>query len=513
MIDDESPARWRLWFGAALAVGLGLRFASLLSLPIFNDEAIYGLWVRSIIGSRDWLISFSDGKQPLFYWLAAFATGILNDPLLGLRVVAALAGIAGIIGVYLAGCALGGRRAGLAAAWFYAVIPYLVVNDRLGLPDGLVAVIGPYILLAAVKLGRKPGRRRAAWLGTAIGLALLVKTTAILFVWVATLGVGAGLKQAGKKLTDSPVAWAAAVLCVLVPAALPTAVLTALAPSGAYIVGKSSSFLLTADELKALPFAQWSSNLGMLWRWSINYAQWPIIVLIGGALAGGSRRFKGPMLVSLAAAAGPAAFMALAARTWFSRYAVMAAPFVVLAAGLAFAAVYDEIKSSSLKRWLPALLILVVSTVALSQDILLIKAPDKFAWTTDDRWQYIDGWPSGYGLSGAIHYISTRVGEAGPGGVTLLVDQTMGFPKDGLSLAGLKVPLWLVDGGKHLPKLPADSDTHLYLVDYPRLNQPDFARRHRNWTLVATWQKPGKLSSWRIYEFRWRPKGAKVLKD
>lgn len=513
MIDDTAPARWRLRLGAALAAGLALRFTSLLSLPIFNDEAIYALWVRSILGSRDWLISFSDGKQPLFYWLAAIMTGLLNDPLLGLRAVAALAGMAGIVGVYLAGSALANRRAGLAAAWLYAVIPYLVVNDRLGLPDGLLAAAGPYIFLAALKLGREPGWRRGAWLGAAIGLALLVKTSAVLFFGVAALGIGVGRRQEGAKGTDNLTAPVVVALSVLAPALLPTAVLAALSPSGTFIVGKSSSFLLPADELTALPLAQWASNFGLLWRWLINYAQWPIIVLVGGALAAGSRRYRLPMLVSLAAAAGPAVFMALAARTWFSRYALMAAPFVVLAGGLAYAAIYDRIESSRLKRWLPIVFMLVVSAVALGQDALLIEAPSRFAWAADDRQQYIEGWSSGYGFDAAVKYLSVRSDVVGPG-LTLLVDGNMGFPKDGLLLSDFnkKAKMVLVDGGKHLPPLPDERGTHLYFVDDPRMNQPGFARRHRNWALVATWQKPGKHSSWQVYEFRRKPKQKKSFK-
>ncbi len=145
-VDNLSSASRTFWLALSVFVGFFLRFVHLSSLPIFNDEAIYGHWLQLIQG-QNWLVSFSDGKLPLFYWVSAVVAWLINDPVLGLRIVAATSGVIGILGLYKAGSMIWDARVGLAAAWIYAVIPYVVFNNRLGLADSLVAAIAPFFVV------------------------------------------------------------------------------------------------------------------------------------------------------------------------------------------------------------------------------------------------------------------------------------------------------------------------------------------------------------------------------
>lgn len=499
MTDDAAPRRWRPLLVIIIVVGAGLRFTSLFSLPIFNDETIYAHWVRSIMDAGRWLVPLSDGKSPLFYWVAATMTAMVKDPLLGLRAVAASAGTMGIIGSYLVGARLMDRRLGLTAAWLYAILPYTVVNDRLGVPDGMLAALAPFLFLSALKFGEKPGWSRATALGLVAGAGLLIKPTALLFVPAVVLGVvlGAGSKrqtrETGLSLAKFTVAGAVALL--------PAMMIVAFLPGGRSIVVKSSGFLLSAPELLKLPTSQWFINYGRTWSWLIRYLQWPSLLVMITALIMGRHESRRTMLSLLVVGAGPLLLVAALAREWFSRYAVVDMPFIIMAVSLGCVVLVQRIVRHGRRAVAFLVIVAFISAPALVADRLLIAAPTRFAWAQEDRWQYIEGWPAGYGFKSAVGYIRKRAAAVGPGAVTVLVDENMGFPKDGLVNAGLKVRLWQVDGLRQLPEIPPDHRVYLYLVDEPRLNDPDFAKRNIRWKEADRFQKPGNRSSWPIYEF------------
>lgn len=62
---------------------------------------------------------------------------------------------------------------------------------------------------------------------------------------------------------------------------------------------------------------------------------------------------------------------------------------------------------------LQAGLILLVSLPALRFDYLLLTTPPDASWTPIDRWQYIDGWPAGYGVYDATAYLRQLTDEMG----------------------------------------------------------------------------------------------------
>lgn len=490
MTDDATPGWHRPLPVLIVLVGAYLRFVSIFSMPIFNDEAIYALWVRSMLGSGRWLIPLSDGKSPLFYWAAAFMAGLVKDPALGLRAAAALAGTMGIIGTYLVGARLMDRRLGLTAAWLYAILPYMLVNDRLGVPDGMLAALAPFLFLSALRFGEKPGWPRAATLGLMAGAGLLIKTTALLLIPAMFLGVILGAGREGTRLSLAKSV-----------ALLPVLMIGALLPGGRSIVAKSSGFLLSVPELLKLPVSQWLINYGRSWSWLLRYLQWPSLLLIITALIMMGYEARKTMLPLLVVGAGPPLLIAALAREWFSRYAVVTMPFIIMAVAIGCVDLSGRIASQGRRSAVFLVIVAFITVPALRADRLLITTPTRFAWAQEDRRQYIEGWPAGYGFKSAVGYIRKRAAAVGLGALTVLVDENMGFPKDGLIAAGLNVRLRQVDGLKELPEIPPDHRIYLYIVDEPRLNDSDFAKRNIRWKEAARFKKPGNRSSWRIYEF------------
>src|SRR3989344_8241289 len=77
------------------------RLTHIMSLPIFTDEAIYVRWSQIARQDAAWRhISLTDGKQPLFIWIAMNIMRIVDDPLFASRLVSVLAGFGTLIGIF-----------------------------------------------------------------------------------------------------------------------------------------------------------------------------------------------------------------------------------------------------------------------------------------------------------------------------------------------------------------------------------------------------------------------------
>ncbi len=77
------------------------RLSSILSLPIFTDEAIYVRWSQIASNDANWrFISLTDGKQPMFVWIAMILLKFIKEPLLAGRLVSVGAGFASLVGIF-----------------------------------------------------------------------------------------------------------------------------------------------------------------------------------------------------------------------------------------------------------------------------------------------------------------------------------------------------------------------------------------------------------------------------
>src|ERR1700759_2787635 len=80
------------------------RLFHILTLPIFTDEAIYVHWSQVAQHDASWrFISLTDGKQPMYVWIAMLFLKVISDPLLAGRLVSVLAGYLSLIGIFLLG--------------------------------------------------------------------------------------------------------------------------------------------------------------------------------------------------------------------------------------------------------------------------------------------------------------------------------------------------------------------------------------------------------------------------
>lgn len=175
-------------FSAAVILFLFTRLFNLTILPIFTDEAVYIRWAKMI--NEDvhniWSPIEIDNKKPLLMWLIAVALNVFQGPLWAARFVSVTAGFFSLIAVYLIGNRLHSYIVGCLFAFFYIFSPYHLFYDRMAHQAALLNCLFLWLIWLTFKLmlnEEKVKNKYYLMLGLLIGLSLLTKATAVLFVF------------------------------------------------------------------------------------------------------------------------------------------------------------------------------------------------------------------------------------------------------------------------------------------------------------------------------------------
>lgn len=455
-------AAWEI--APVVALSLALRTLSLLSLPIFFDEAGYIRWAVDIWDQRTRMALFipmtEDGKQPLFMWLAAVAVQLTPDPLLGGRIVSALAGVASTVGVYFAGYWLAGRGVGAVAALLYAAVPFNLFFDRMALVEALLNAGGVWSLGLGVFIAMRARRRREAVLaGIALGMALAVALwTKMTGAFVIPLPLLCGLLLARRReLATSLLGFIAA--SVVFGA---VALLLSRMPGAEKLVDKAGSFAADPRALLAFPVEWWTRNLLEYGTWIQVYFVAPLWWLLLAAVAWAvllRRKVALLLLACWAVATLPPTLMAVP-KLYASRYIVhgvfplylLAADFAVWAWGLLRMQLAQRLSRAVAVRLTAAALLLAGVGPSLAFDYRLLEAPERAGLPPADQRLYVTGWTAGYGFVDAMRLVKQRAVELTRNGqpVIVLSDDMRGTP-----YAALKVYM------KGMPDVHHYVDMHL----------------------------------------------------
>ncbi len=202
----KAERRSRLLLLGICAVAAFLRLWQINKLGLNSDEAVYAGQGASI--ANDSLL------EPFFPTFRAhpllFQTFLSLGDHLGIleifgRVLSAFVGVATVVITYALGKLLYGRKAGLIAALFMALMPYHVVVTRQILLDGPMVM---FATLSLYLLARYAVTQRAAWLyaaGASMGLTAMSKETSLVLLGAvyAFLALTPELRVAPRKLIGS----------------------------------------------------------------------------------------------------------------------------------------------------------------------------------------------------------------------------------------------------------------------------------------------------------------------
>lgn len=391
-----------------------------MSLPLFTDEAIYVRWSQIAKQDAAWrFISLTDGKQPMFIWLALNSMRIVDDPLLASRLVSVFAGFGAACGIFFLTLELfkkkrtGGiinqmfghlgesMRVGYIAALLFILFPFSLVLDRMALYDALVAFLMIWCLYLEVLLIRYIRLDVSLLLGAVMGSVVLTKTSGFFSMYLLPFSlVLFDLKGKDKRLRF--VKWA-------VLAAVSVGIAYSL-----YTILRLSPFFYIVDEKNALfvyPLSEWlqrdvielfTSNMHALVEWFAIYVTVPVVVLAILSFAfPTSRREKFLLFIWFIV---PFVALGTFGKTLYPRFIYfMTFPVLILAAST-LNSLMDKFKNNAVK----ALILIAAVSFMVYADYFIIfdfaRAPIPHA----DLDQYSNSWPAGGGVKEMVSFFDQQ---------------------------------------------------------------------------------------------------------
>ena len=444
--------RWVVLAGLYLAS----RLFALTALPMFLDERIYLRWAYWITQGRRLQVPFVAGKG-LSVWVLAAVTPHTANPLLAGRLLTVAVGILTLVAVHrLAARLTGDVRVADLAAVFYIACPFTLFHDRMVLADPYLSAFTAWTLLLSLRLGDTPRLRDGVALGAAMALGIAAKVTGLPLLAVPLLVLG--VMGATRRTWLKPLALAYVVALAL--SAYPVWRFFS-RPSG------ELSKLAGGDDSPVA--ATVSANLGLATSWLWNYWTTGLVLLAAAgvvvALRTNALRRSGVLLILVAL--GPIALFASVSRVWFPRYVLFTTVPLVILAALGFRAGLDALaRRTPVSPWTSAvrttILLAIVLAPALRFDGALWTDPSRAPLPDVDRFQYVTGWPSGYGSRDSLEFLRARRAER-PEGLTLLT------PGPSITASAVRL-LWAADPAMEVravdpsAAIPADPARPVYVL-------------------------------------------------
>ncbi len=396
------------------ALYLATRLPGLTRLPIFLDETLHVRWALLLSqGERSWDATWKWGRA-LTIWLGALVSPFASDLLLANRLVSVGLGALTLVATVGIARRLVGPRAAVVAGVFYALCPYTLFYDRMALTEAGLAAFTALTLRFSVRLAESGRLAFAALAGLCAVLGVLVKALGVLALPIPALVVVC-LGPLRARLRALAIAYA-----VALPPALWAFQRFAETENAQHM---AELFTGGGGAFAARLAAALVEGSGWLWTWCTP----PLVALaLAGAFLAALRRDRRLLLLALLAVYPLAAFSA--ALTWrMPRYYLPAAvPLLVLAAAAVDAAAsrLAEWSSEPLRRQastaLAVVLALAALVPALRLDADLWNDPARAAIPPADRFQYVLGWPSGYGIRDTERLVRDEL-QRHPQGITVVV--------------------------------------------------------------------------------------------
>jgi hypothetical protein len=398
---------------ALVVLYLLARLRGLELLPMFLDETLHVRWSLLIAqGEKPWDATWKWGRA-LTIWLGALVTPWADDLLRANRLVSVALGLVTLVATVAIARRLFGEREALLAGLFYVFCPFTLFYDRMALTEAGLSALAALTLLFAVRTAATGRPLDAALAGVSLALSVFVKAIGVLAAPIPLLTVLVlGLLRARWR------ALAIAYAVGLPPAAwaLHRFVATENAQHMAQL------FTGGGEALAARIGRDLVEGAGWLWTW------WtPPLALLGlvGAGMALARRDRRGILLALLSVYPLVAFCAVL--TWrMPRYLLPATvPLLVLAA-----ATLERLRAGVVARLAPtrpavgAALAALAAALVLAPSLVLDRAlwtdPPRAAMPEADRFQYVLGWPSGYGVRDTERLVRDELARHA-GGVTVVV--------------------------------------------------------------------------------------------
>ena len=408
---------WSLMLGLT-ALYLLLRIPGLTNIPIFTDEACFVRWTQLVSQSFSdhAFVTFTGaGKQPLFIWITSLFLPFFDDPALSIRVPSMLFGLLTLWGVIILSNDLFGSKfkyGPFLAGLFYALSPFAVFHERLGVFDPMVNALGVFAFIAAFRFVNGSNRKYYLIFGLILGAALITKAYAIFFLVYPFLLWGEWALKNKKIPPKSAFLFTGGALLI----GYGIKVIVNYFPRALY---GEKAFLSLSDyffKSKYQLFTIWRLNISHAAEIYFSYLGVPVIILFLIFILFSIRNRESGSVSLICSIFGATGLQIILAYGIYARYLLFVVPLIIICsvwALLLLAQYISEKWSSSISpRSLQKLLTLIgsaaVALVFLMITIPMLANPITAPLDSQDRWQYITGWPSGYGMPEAVEFLKNE---------------------------------------------------------------------------------------------------------
>lgn len=410
-----------------LAVGLLLvyvasRAAGITALPGFVDESWHTMWALSIAEGRRLFRPWEFGKGLSVFANALVLPWFSGHVLEASRLLTTAFGALTLLATWGLSRRLYDDRTALVAGLFYVLCPFTLFYDRLALTDPVMSTFSALTLLASVRLARSRRPRDAVLTGLALAALILSKALGVMLVHIpaaAWLALARPRRRGARALA---LAYVVAGILVAWP------LWSFLTVSGA--VGQA------VGGAGAEPLERLARNLPLVEEWLVGWWTLPLLLLaLAGTLAASVRRQPSGLLLAAVWLAPLVALLPTAGH-WYPRYLLfMGVPTLILAAR-ALTSVTSwaaERLGDPFEAWKHVILATATTLVllpSLRTDVHLWVEPSRAPLPAIERMQFIDGWPSGYGVRETVAFVGQEL-DRHPEGVNVVMDSrsrpTTGF--------------------------------------------------------------------------------------
>lgn len=470
------------------------RIYRLTYYPIFSDEGIYIRWARIAWHDANWrFISLTDGRQPLQTWLTIPFMKLFSDDLLFAgRMFAVFGGFIGMVGIGLLTYYLFNKRSAYIAMGLYLISPFFVFYDRIALIDTWVHAGAVWIMLFSLLLGRYVRLDISLVFGIIGGLFLLAKSSVMMFLGLSVLSPIVYIKTfwyEKRKIVNFLLLFG-----VTVTIAYTIYNIQRLSPFFHYINSKNTTFILTPAEWMKAPFQVVGHNMtDIIWYVMHNLGYGMFFVgILGLFFIYKQKRLL--FVFFLLWFLGMYIPMMFFMKVLFVRYTIFISPIFVISA--AYALDYLINKRETIIYYL---LFIVILTFPLYYNYTIYFNYATMPMVANDRGQYIEDWPSGYGAKEIMEYIRASSKEKK---AVVLCEGNFGMAGDVLDVFKKDTdnidikPFWPLNEEDIVLASQTEEDVNMFVVFSHRTDFP------MQWPMefVKEYKKPGGKASLYLYK-------------
>lgn len=378
---------------------------NLMALPAFEDEGSQLRWIWRLIAAGEWFQPLVDGK-PLEAWPMVLLVRLGLPPLMAIRAVHVLAGMIAAVLTYRLAFELSDRGTAFVSGALLAICPFLVYLQRLALSDIFMCAAGVWVLLGVIRFIQSPTRGHAIEFACGLVLAAFCKfPVGFVFLIAMPLSLLLMPPPMRRSLLRPPVS--TRLLLAHVPIAVLIVVVIAVAAMRLRR-GQSPGFGL--QDLIGIGMGHYHDIAAAIGVPRINLVDeltaqlsWPVTVIGSIGLAAGALLNDWRRRWLIAVGATPMLGMGLLAQFWYPRYLLFTVPPLIIGAVSGWRSL--SLRTRRFRRPVElGMLSLCVGFMGY-QSARIIFDPAAARWSALDRFQYFEGWSSGYGYPEAAKFI------------------------------------------------------------------------------------------------------------